>query len=271
MRDIKGQGEGPGEIEAGLPMKEAVQAFIGRVSSTAGSDGARIPVAGVMPLSMHDDFALACARNIMCFSGTGCGVCQACSGWSGKGHPDMLFFGKPENPPGIEDCRRLWEELSLKPFCSRKRVAVIHSAHRLSLPAANSLLKIAEETPTTGALLLLLEENVMIPTLRSRVRIFQYRECGSSTETGQPVPSGTIEFVKWVGKTRKAEPKALAVEINGWVEYFLSKGDHPRASDLDNVRILAEKGKLTTPMIQDLALACLEGEVQFEKLLGDIW
>ncbi len=258
-------------IEAGLPMDEAVQDFIGRVSSTAGSDGAPIPVAGVMPLSMHNDFALACARNIMCFSGTGCGVCQACSGWSGKEHPDMLFFGKPEDAPGIEDCRRLWEELSLKPFCSRKRVAVIHAAHRLSLPAANSLLKIAEETPPTGALVLLLEENVMISTLRSRVRVLQYRERDPSSGTGQPVPSGSIEFVKWVGKTRKEEPKALAAEIHGWVDYFLSREDHSRASDLDNVRILAEKGKLTTPMIQDLALACLEGEVQFEKLLGDIW
>ncbi len=258
-------------IEAGLPMDEAVQDFIGRVSSTAGSDGAPIPVAGVMPLSMHNDFALACARNIMCFSGTGCGVCQACSGWSGKEHPDMLFFGKPEDAPGIEDCRRLWEELSLKPFCSRKRVAVIHAAHRLSLPAANSLLKIAEEKPPKGALVLLLEENVMISTLRSRVRVFQYRERDPSSGTGQPVPSGSIEFVKWVGKTRKEEPKALAAEIHGWVEYFLSREDHSRASDLDNVRILAEKGKLTTPMIQDLALACLEGEVQFEKLLGDIW
>jgi DNA polymerase-3 subunit delta' len=224
-----------------------------------------------MPLSVHIDFALSCARKIMCFSGDGCGTCPACRAWTKTEHPDLLLFGAPGEPPGIKDCRTLWEELSLKPIASRKRVAVIHSAHRLSLPAANSLLKITEETPSTGALVLLLEEDVLIPTLRSRLRIFKFREGDRPNCEGQPVPSGVFEFMKWIGKTRKVDPKVLAVEIQDWVEHFLSRKDPSRASDLDTVRLLTEKGKLTTPMVQDLVLASLEGEVRFEELLGDNW
>jgi hypothetical protein len=77
--------------------------------------------------------------------------------------------------------------------------------------------------------------------------------------------------MKWIGKTRKVDPKVLAVEIQDWVEHFLSRKDPSRASDLDTVRLLTEKGKLTTPMVQDLVLASLEGEVRFEELLGDNW
>jgi DNA polymerase-3 subunit delta' len=255
----------------GPNVKDNLTAFVDEVSSRVGSSGARLPIAGVMPQSVHRDFALSCARKIMCFSGNGCGTCPACSAWSKTEHPDLLLFGNLGEPPGIRDCRKLWEELSLKPIASRKRVAVIHSAHRLSLPAANSLLKITEETPSTGALILLLEEDVLIPTLRSRLRIFQFREGERPGSDGRPVPSGIFEFVKWIGKTRKVDPKVLAVEIQCWVEHFLSREDPSRASDLDTIRLLAEKGKLTTPMVQDLVLSSLEGEVRFEELLGDNW
>jgi len=245
--------------------------FIENVSSVVGSDGARLPIAGVMPLSLHMDFALACARKILCFSGNGCDTCPACKAWSKKEHPDLLVFGSPGEPPGIKDCRRLWEELSLKPISSRRRVAVIHSAHKLSLPAANSLLKISEETPMTGALIFLLEENTLIPTLRSRLRLFQLRG-GEIRGSGDGiVPSNVNAFVQWIGKTRKLEPKILATEIQEWLEFFLVKGDHFKASNLDTIRLLAEKGKLTTPMAQDLVFVSLEGEVRLEKLLSDNW
>ncbi len=252
-------------------VEASLSTFVDEVSSVVGSDGARLPVAGVMPLSLHMDFALACARKILCFSGDGCGTCPACGAWFKAEQPDLLFFGAPGEPPGIKDCRKLWEELSLKPVVSRKRVAVIHSAHKLSLPAANSLLKVSEETPSTGALICLMEENVLIPTLRSRLRLFQYLGRKGPEPGEETVPPGVKEFVKWVGKTRKPEPKVFAAEIQGWVEFFLAKGDPSRASGLDTIRLMAEKGKLTTPMAQDLVLMSLEGEVRLEELLGDNW
>jgi len=252
-------------------LENNLSSFVDEVSSVVGSDGARLPVAGVMPFSLHMDFAMACARKILCFSGDGCGTCTACRAWSKTEQPDLLFFGAPGEPPGIKDCRKLWEELSLKPVISRKRVAVIHSSHKLSLPAANSLLKISEETPSTGALIFLLEENVLIPTLRSRLRLFQFRGSVGPEPGGEATPPGVHEFIKWVGKTRKLEPKVLAAEIQGWVGFFLGKGDHCRAAGLDTIRLMAEKGKLTTPMAQDLVLVSLEGEVRLEELLGDNW
>ena len=164
-----------------------------------------------------------------------------------KEHPDLLVFGSPGEPPGsriaggfgrnFPETRRLQEEGCL----------VIHSAHKLSLPAANSLLKISEETPMTGSLIFLLEENTLIPTLRSRLRLFQLRG-GEIRGSGDGiVPSNVNAFVQWIGKTRKLVPKILATEIQEWLVFFLAKGDHFKASNLDTIRLLAEKGKLTLP------------------------
>ena len=256
-----------GKKERAQNLENNLSSFVDEVSSLVGSDGARLPVAGVMPFSLHMDFALACARKILCFPATAAGPARLWA-WS-KRNIRTLFLG-----PGNlrhQDCRKLWEELSLKPVVSRKRVAVIHSAHKLSLPAANSLLKISEETPSTGALIFLLEENVLIPTLRSRLRLFQFRGSVDPEPGGEAIPPSVHEFVKWVGKTRKLESKVLAAEIQDWVGFFLGKGDHCRAAGLDTIRLMAEKGKLTTPMAQDLVLVSLEGEVRLEELLGDNW
>jgi DNA polymerase-3 subunit delta' len=48
----------------------------------------------------------------------------------------------------------------------------LYGCDRLSLPAGNSLLKITEEPPEKGRILLFLEEDNLIPTLRSRLVIF---------------------------------------------------------------------------------------------------
>ncbi len=148
----------------------------------------------------------------------------------------------------------------------QERVGVIHAADRLSLPAANSLLKITEEMPSTGTLMLLMEDNAIIPTLRSRLRVFHFRVFDRE-HIPEKAPAGVVDFINWAGKTRKNDPRDLISDLENWVSSFISGNDLARASNLDLVCVLAERGKLTTPMIQDLAMASLEGEVQLEELL----
>ena len=247
-----------------------IPAFIENIASNSGSLSLSQPFACVLPSEFHKECAVSCAKKILCFSGTGEDSCPACLGWVGDSHPDLVFFGKPDEPPGIEECRKIWEELSLKPCNSRKRVGVIHAADRLSLPAANSLLKITEEMPSTGTLMLLMEDNAIIPTLRSRLRVFHFRVCDRG-HIPEKAPAGVVDFIKWAGKTRKNDPRDLISDLENWVSFFVSGNDLGRAANLDLVCVLAERGKLTTPMIQDLAMASLEGEVQLEELFSDIW
>jgi hypothetical protein len=72
-------------------VKDNLTAFVDEVSSVVGSVGTRLPIAGVMPLSVHIDFALSCARKIMCFSGDGCGTCPACRACSFLEPPGNLL------------------------------------------------------------------------------------------------------------------------------------------------------------------------------------
>ncbi len=221
---------------------ERIPAFIEKVATLAGSLPSSQPFACVIPLEFHRDCAVSCAKKVLCFSGTGEDLCPACLEWTGESHPDLLFFGRPDEPPGIEECRKLWEELSLKPFSSRKRIAVIFAADRLSLPASNSLLKITEETPSTGTMMLLLEEDVMIPTLRSRLRQFSFRDDDRETLIVENVPAGVADFIKWAGKTRRLDPRELAGELKTWVRFFVSGKDLVRAANLDLLCQLADRG-----------------------------
>ncbi|MDO9508826.1 MAG: DNA polymerase III subunit delta' [Thermovirgaceae bacterium] len=248
-----------------------ISQFIRETSDQIGCADAPQAFACVLPLAYHVECALACARKILCYSGTGSDSCPSCSDWAGNSHPDLLFLGKPDEPPGIEDCRRLWGELSLKPVSSRYRIGVLFAAHRMSLPAANSLLKITEETPVSGRVMLLMEENSMLPTLRSRLRVFRFISEDPAGFPEKKVPSGISEYIKWIGQTRKTSPQEISADLEGWVRHFASIKDFTRASRLDVICVLARKGKLTTPMIQDLALAGLEGEVPFEQLFDDFW
>ncbi len=251
--------------------RERISEFIKRASSDLSANNSPQAFACMLPLSYHVECAMACARKILCSSGTGSDSCSSCSEWTKDSHPDLFFLGKPGEPPGIEECRRLWSELSLKPVTANKRMGVLFAAHRLSIPAANSLLKITEETPESGRIMLLLEEDALLPTLRSRLRVYRFFPGDLDEVPGNMVPFGVSEFLKWVGQTNKTAPQELVVVLDGWVRYFVSVNDFKKASRLDSVCVLARKGKLTTPMIQDLVLAGLEGDVSFEQLFNDFW
>lgn len=248
-----------------------IEDYIQRISSELILNNGPQAFACVIPLKYHSQCAIGCGKMILCDSGTGCGSCSSCAEWTKDSHPDIFFLGKPDEPPGIEECRKLWGELSLRPVAANTRLGVLMAAHRLSIPAANSLLKITEETPPSARIMLLLEEDSMLPTLRSRLRVFRFFHDDSKEVVQTRVPIGMAECFKWMGKTRKSSPQELAAELECWARCSVSENDYERASRLDLICTLARKGKLTVPMIHDLALAGLEGDAAFEELFDDLW
>jgi len=249
-------------------LSESIEKFIEETSSASAASDASPAFAVVLPLAYHADCVMACARKILCDEMT---REEQRPAWSEKDHPDLIQSGKPEEAATIEFCRTLWKELSLRPVSSTRRLGVLFSGNRMSLPAVNSLLKITEEPPPSGRIMILLEENSMLPTLRSRIRVFNFIP-GSSGEVEPPdIPGNPGTFLKWVGRTRKRSPQEMLPELENWVLFLARQKDFGRASSLDSICMLARKGKLTTPMIQDLVWAGLEGEVRFEQLFDDFW
>jgi DNA polymerase-3 subunit delta' len=93
-----------------------------------------------------------------------CGECADCRLLAAGGHPNLLRAAPENHFIRIEEIRRLKEELSLKSFSDRPRVTIIVPADRMTLQAANALLKILEEPPPATHFLLVGHRLSQIPS-----------------------------------------------------------------------------------------------------------
>ncbi|KKW10105.1 MAG: polymerase III protein [Parcubacteria group bacterium GW2011_GWB1_49_7] len=86
------------------------------------------------------------------------------------GSPDFFVFNEPLF--GIDEARRLGEAACLKAFGERK--IFLLSPEKITLEAQNALLKTFEDpVPDTHFFLVVREEELIIPTLRSRMEILR--------------------------------------------------------------------------------------------------
>ena len=117
---------------------------------------------------------------------TACGHCDSCRLSAARTHPDLLRVAKPEGkstlpidlllgPPDKRNRAGLCHDIALKPFCGRRRVAIIDDADDFSVESANCLLKTLEEPPP-GSVLLLVGTSLarQLPTIRSRSQVVRF-------------------------------------------------------------------------------------------------
>src|SRR3989344_4175306 len=83
--------------------------------------------------------------------------------------PDFISITRDKRSIGIGEIRKGLERLSLKPFVSKAKVALIEEAQNLTLEAQNALLKTLEEPPKDSFLILTCpNEDLLLPTVVSR-------------------------------------------------------------------------------------------------------
>ncbi len=83
---------------------------------------------------------------------------------------ELLVISPVENTTGIDAIRFLKNFLYQKPFFSKYRTAIIKEAESLSLEAQNAMLKILEEPPSHGLIILISRfEESLFPAILSRL------------------------------------------------------------------------------------------------------
>lgn len=120
-------------------------------------------------------FAHALVHSLLCGAprddGAACGKCVACTLLRAGNHPDIVFVAPEEDKTtiSIDQIRELRDGVTLCSHAGGFKVVVIHPADRMTVAAANALLKTLEE-PSGRAVLMLVTSRVssLLATVRSR-------------------------------------------------------------------------------------------------------
>ena len=171
-----------------------------------------------------------------------CGSCTQCRRIFDRIHADVRILGANGRAEiGIDQIRDMEQAVTLKPFEGRTRVFIIDGAERLSMEAANSLLKTLEEPPPYVQLLLLASnERLLLPTVLSRCHKLELR----------PVPVAKVEqalIERWNVAPEQASLLArLSAGCPGWA-VGASRDDRilsERTSRLDTLQQLVTQGRV---------------------------
>lgn len=112
----------------------------------------------------------AAAAMSVCATADACGLCDSCRMVLSGAHPEILWLGHAEGSLGVDDAALVQEHLALRPASgNRCRVAIIDHCDRLTIPAANRLLKIFEEPPASARIILsTARPGALLATIKSR-------------------------------------------------------------------------------------------------------
>ncbi|MBW4054810.1 MAG: DNA polymerase III subunit delta' [Proteobacteria bacterium] len=171
--------------------------------------------------------ALALIQALFCaeLPDDACGVCPSCRRIDGGNHPDIhLIAPLPDKRDiSIEQLREMQHILSLRPYEAPRKACILDPAERMSVSAANSLLKTLEEPPG-DALIILLTENagMLLPTVRSRCQLIRFAPLS---------PEHVVALLERNGMA--ADAAALIAPMSG--------GSLQRCLELDNEALVARR------------------------------
>ena len=128
--------------------------------------------------------ARAFAQALLCAVGgeDACGTCTACRKVTAGTHPDLRIVAPGRTESGgerravaIDQIRDLKREAAYPPYEAKWKVFIIDDTEQMRAEAANSLLKVLEEPPSSTVIILLSESTEgLLPTLVSRSQLVRF-------------------------------------------------------------------------------------------------
>jgi DNA polymerase III subunit delta' len=123
--------------------------------------------------------ALNCERTFPADDQDSCGECRSCLQIAARTHPDYIVI-EPDQELAmpqikIEQVRDIEQQFIYRPLMGERKICVIDDADRLTIGAANALLKTLEEPPGHGLFLLISSRPQALPiTIRSRCQSLRF-------------------------------------------------------------------------------------------------
>jgi DNA polymerase-3 subunit delta' len=123
--------------------------------------------------------ALLCERASSAADLDSCGGCRSCHQIEGRTHPDY-FVIEPDRELAtpqikIEQIREIEQHIMYRPLIGDRKICMIDDADRLTIGAANALLKTLEEPPDHSLFLLVSSRPASLPsTIRSRCQALRF-------------------------------------------------------------------------------------------------
>ena len=123
--------------------------------------------------------ALNCEGSADAGGPDGCGPCRSCRQIEARTHPDFLLIEPDQemtNPQiKIEQVREIESQIIYRPLIGRFKIVLIDQADRLTLGAANALLKTLEEPPAHSVFVLVTGRPFALPsTIMSRCQCLRF-------------------------------------------------------------------------------------------------
>lgn len=132
-------------------------------------------------------FAEYLVSTLMCEGSTPpCGECGECQKIKHKNHVDVQVYPKSNKTINSSEIAEILEQCYQAPYASDKKIFVLNDANSIEVNMQNKLLKTLEEPPKdTYFLLLVTEDNNILPTIKSRCRKWHLPVIGSAEILGE--------------------------------------------------------------------------------------
>jgi len=165
--------------------------------------------------------ALLCERSASDGGLDACGLCRSCHQIDTRTHPDY-FLIEPDRELAtpqikIEQIREIEQHLIYRPLIGDRKICVIDDADRLTIGAANALLKTLEEPPDHSLFLLITSRPASLPaTIRSRCQALRFAtpprtDVEAALILKREMPPGDARFLATISEGRLGE--ALSTDL----------------------------------------------------------
>lgn len=161
------------------------------------------------------------AKRLFCeqlVAGNPCNQCLQCLRITQREHPNVRIIEPEGQTIKVEQIRQLQAEFSKSGFETRQQCFIIKEADKMSVNAANSLLKFLEEP--VGSFVAILETNALgkiVPTIQSRCQLIHFAPLPKEVLQEHLVTAGiSLETAQILVQLTNSFDKAVEISTDEW-------------------------------------------------------